>query len=101
VVLHLVAELDRDPLLAPLQEVDDPVDGGTVLGLLDRLDARTLAALDVVEEARPLEDALPLGDVEVAGAEREDAAQQLQRLVDARGGGVRAEIGRRPNAKKN
>ena len=60
--------------------------------LLDGLDARALASVDEVQQARPLEDALPFGDVEVAGPEREDLAQQLQRLVDARGRCVRAEV---------
>ena len=61
-------------------------------GLLDRLDARALASVDEVEQAGPLEHPLPLGDVEVAGAEREDLAQQLEGLVDAGGRCVRAEV---------
>ena len=91
-VFHLIAQLVGDPFLASVEEVDHAVDGGPVLGLLDRLDARALAALDVVEQARPLQDALALGDLQVAGAEGEDPAQQLQRLVDAGGGRVRADV---------
>ena len=90
--VHLATQLGRDRLLLAVQEVDDLPDRGAVVGLRDGLDARALASVDVVEQARPLEHALALGDVEVAGAEREDLAQQLQRLVDARGRCVRAEV---------
>ena len=54
-------------LLPSVEEVDDLANGLAVVPLLDRLDAGSLAAVDVVQEARPLEDTLALGDVEVAG----------------------------------
>ena len=61
-----------------------------VLG--DGLDARALAALDVVEQARPAEGPLAFPDVERAGPEREEAADQVHRLVDAACRGVRPEV---------
>ncbi len=90
--LHLAAQLGGDRLLLALEEVDDLADRLAVGRLLDGLDARPLASVDVVQQAGALEDALALRDVEVAGPEREDLAQQLQRLVDARGRCVRAEV---------
>ncbi len=89
---HLALQVGRDRLLPAVQEVHDLADRLAVLGLRDGLDARPLAAVDVVEQAGPLEDPLPLRDVEVAGAEREDLAQQLQRLVHAGCRCVRAEV---------
>ena len=79
-------------LLAALEEQLDLLDVGPVGVLRDRLDARALAALDVVQEARPLEGALALPDVDRAGPEREQAADEVHRLVDARRRGVRPEV---------
>ena len=89
---HLLAQLGGDRLLPAVQEVDDLADRLPIRRLLDRLDARPLASVDEVEQAGPFEDALAVGDVEVAGPEREDLAEELQRLVDARGRGIRAEV---------
>jgi hypothetical protein len=81
--LHLAAELANQGLLAPLEEELDLGDVGPVGLLPDGLDARPLAALDVVEEARPAEGPLPLPDLQGAGPEREQAPDQVHRLVDA------------------
>ncbi len=63
-----------------------------VVGLRDGLDARALAALDVVQQAGPLERALALLDLDRAGPEREQPADEVHRLVDARRGRVRPEV---------
>ena len=89
---HLTPQLVRDPLLLAVQEIDNAIDGASIVGLGDGLDTGRLAAVDVIEQAGPLEDALPLRDVQVAGAKREDLAQQLERLVHARGGRVGPEV---------
>ena len=60
--------------------------------LRDRLDARALAALDVIEQTRPLERPLAVPDVDRAGPEREQPTDQVHRLVDARRRGVRPEV---------
>src|SRR5439155_12124907 len=80
------------PLLPAVKEVDHALDRRAIVGSRDGLDARPLAPVDVVQQAGPFEDALPFRDLQVAGAEREDLAQQLERLVDARRGCIRPEI---------
>ena len=89
---HLDLERLDQRLLAALQEQLDLLDVGAVVVLRDGLDARALAALDVVQEARPLERALPVLDVDRAGAEREQPADEVHRLVHARRRGVRPEV---------
>ena len=90
--LHLAPEGLRDRLLAALEEQLDLVDVGAVGGLVDGLDAGALAALDVVQQARPLEGPLALPDVDGAGPEREQAPDEVHRLVHAAGRGVRPEV---------
>ena len=75
-----------------LEEEHHLVDVVAIRGLVDGLDARALAALDVVQEAWPRERPLALGDVDRAGAEREDPADEVHRLVDAARRRVRPEV---------
>ena len=79
-------------LLAALEEELDLVDVGAVVVLGDGLDARALAALDVVQQARPLERALAVLDLDRAGPEREEPPDEVHRLVDARRRRVRPEV---------
>ena len=90
--LHLAAEGPGDALLAALEEELDLGDVGPVGVLRDGLDAGALAALDVVQEAGPLEGPLAVADVDRAGPEREEPPDEVHRLVDARGRGVRPEV---------
>ena len=73
------------------EEVDDAVDHPPVLLLVDVADARRLAALDVVVEARRA--AAPPGLRALAGAEQEDLLQQVERAAHLLGVRVRAEVG--------
>ena len=91
---HLAPKRPDDDLLATLQEQLDLLDVRPVVGLRDGLDARTLAALDVVEQARPLERALAVTDVDRAGPEREQPPDEVHRLVHRRRGCVRPEVAR-------
>ncbi len=56
------------------------------------VDARPLAALDVIQQARPLERADAVDDVDRARPEREQATDQVHRLVDTRCRSVRTEV---------
>ncbi len=89
---HLDPEGLDERLLAAFQEELDLLDIGAIVVLRDGLDAGALAALDVVQQARPLERTLPVLDVDRAGAEREQPAHEVHRLVHARRRGVRAEV---------
>ena len=89
---HLAPERLDQRLLATLEEQLDLLDVRAVVGLGDRLDARALAALDVVEQAGPLQRALAVLDVDRAGPEREQPPDEVHRLVDARRRGVRPEV---------
>ena len=89
---HVLLERLDQGLLATLQEQLDLLDVRPVVVLRDRRDARTLAALDVIQEARSLEGAHAVLDVDRAGPEREQPPDEVHRFVDARGGGVRAEV---------
>ena len=89
---HLDPERLHERLLAALEEELDLLDVGAIGVLRDRLDARALAALDVIQEARPLERADAVLDVDRAGPEREQPADEVHRLVDARRRGVRPEV---------
>ena len=75
-----------------LEEEHDLLDVAPVVGPFDGLDAGSLAALDVVQQTGSLERALPFPDLDGAGTEREDAPDEVHRLVDAARGGVRAEV---------
>ncbi len=90
--LHLVAQGLDQRLLPPLEEQLDLLDVGPVVRLRDRLDARALTALDVIQQARPLERPLALLDVDRAGPEREQPPDQVHRLVDAHRRCVRTEV---------
>src|SRR5439155_10571289 len=68
---HLGAKRLHERLLAALEEQLDLLDVGPVGILRDRLDARALAALDVIQQARALERADTVADVDRAGPERE------------------------------
>ena len=89
---HLATERLDQRLLATLEEQLDLLDVGAVGVLVDRLDAGALAALDVVQQARPLQGSLAVLDVDRAGAEREEAPDQVHRFVDARRRPVRPEV---------
>ena len=89
---HLDAERLDQRLLAALEEQLDLGDVRAVVVLRDGLDARALAALDVIEQARPLERAHAVLDVDRAGPEREQPADEVHRLVDARRRRVRPEV---------
>ena len=77
---HLGPQGLDEGLLSALEEQFDLFDVGAIVGLRDGLDAGALAALDVVQEARTLEGALPLLDVDRAGPERE---QPPTRFIDS------------------
>ena len=89
---HLRAQRLDERLLAALEEQLDLLDVGAVVGLGDGLDAGALAALDVVQQAGPLERPLAVLDVDRAGPEREQPPDEVHRLVDARRRGVRTEV---------
>ena len=89
---HLGAEGLDQGLLATLEEELDLLDVLPVVVLRDGRDARALAALDVIEEARSLEGAHAVLDVDRAGPEREEPADEVHRFVDARRRGVRPEV---------
>jgi hypothetical protein len=89
---HLGAERDHQRLLPALEEQLHLGDVRPVGRPVDRLDAGTLAALDVIEQAGPLQGALALADVDRAGPEREQPPDEVHGLVHARGGGIRAEV---------
>ena len=89
---HLGRQAGHERLLAALEEELDLGDVAAVGLLRDRLDAGALAALDVVEQAGPGEGPLALADVDRAGPEREEAPDEVHRLVDRRGRGVRPEV---------
>ena len=89
---HLGPERLHQRLLATFEEQLHLGDVLGVVGLRDGLDARALAALDVIQEARPLERPDAVLDLDRAGPEREEPADQVHRLVDARGGRVRPEV---------
>ena len=82
-----------DQGLAPaLEEQLHLGDVGAVVLLRDRLDARSLAALDVVQQAGSLEGALPVLDIDGARPEREQPPDQVHRLVHRRRRRVRPEV---------
>ena len=89
---HLGAQGSGDLLLASVEELHHLLDIGAVVRFRDGLDAGTLAALDVVQQAGPVEGALTLVDVDGAGAEGEQAADEVHGLVDAAGRCVRPEV---------
>ena len=78
----------------PSRKMHHLVDVGAVVVLGDRLDARSLAALDVVQQARPRQRAHALLDLDRARPEREQAADEVHRLVHAARARVRPEVAR-------
>ena len=89
---HLVAQSRDQRVGVALEEQLHLGDVAAVGVLRDRLDAGALAALDVVEEAGPRKRANALPDVDGAGAEREQAPDEVHRLVHGAGGRVRPEV---------
>ena len=87
---HLELELALDLLVAAREERDHAVDRGAVALPVDVADARGLAALDVVVQARRA--AAPPRGRAVAGAEHEHLAEHLERRAHALGVGVGAEV---------
>jgi len=90
--LHLLRQFAGDVLLAAFEESFDLRYVGPVLGLADVADTRRLAALDVVQQARPFDRLAAFVDVEPARPEREEPPDQIHRLVDAARRRVRPEI---------
>ena len=74
------------------EEGAEVLDDAPVLLGVDPADARRGALADVAEQAGAPDLAVPLEDPGAAGARREDAQQQVDRLADRPGVGVRAEV---------
>ncbi len=92
--VHLVAETVQQDLGVALEEQLHLGDVAPVGRLADRLDARALAALDVVQQAGPGERADAVLDLDGAGPEREEAPDEVHRLVNGRCRRVRSEVAR-------
>jgi hypothetical protein len=90
--LHLPGQLADHVLLAAVEETLDLLDLSPVVRLADIADARRLAAFDVVQQARPLDRLATFVDVQRARPKREDAADEVHRLVDAARRRVRPEV---------
>ena len=90
--LHLLLQGPNHRLLAAFEEGGDLGDVLGIGGPVDGLDAGALAALDVVQQAGSLEGALAVADVDGAGAKREEAPDQVHRLVDRRCRRIRPEV---------
>ena len=88
---HRALERALDLPVAPGQEVDHAVDPLAVVLAADVADARGLAPLDVVVEARRAASTARLGAL--ARAEQEHLAEHLERRADSLGVAVRAEVG--------
>ena len=89
---HLALQRGHERLLPALEEQLHLGDVGAVVVLRDGLDAGALALLDVVQEARSLERPLAVLDLDGAGPEREEPADEVHRLVDAGRRRVRPEV---------
>ena len=90
--IHVPLDGLRDLLLATLEEQHHLVDVLAVGLLVDGLDAGALAALDVVQQAGPGQRPLAVPDIDGAGPEREQAPDEVHRLVHAARRGVRPEV---------
>ena len=89
---HLLVELVDDRLGVAVEELDQVLDQPFVLGLVDLAHARSLALLDVKEQAGASE-ALVVGELVVtARADGERAQEQVERLPDGVGVGEGAEV---------
>ncbi len=91
-LLHLVLQPAQHGLAVAVEELEQLLHQGGVVGRVDGLDARSRALLDVVQQAGP---ALLLVDVELvvgAGADGEGAQQRVEGVADGVGVGVGAEI---------
>ena len=89
---HLTVEAPDDGVGVPVEEVDELLDQRVVLGVVDLADARSRALLDVEEEARPAEPVVLVVLARRAGADGEAAQQQVERVPDGVGVGVRPEV---------
>ena len=89
---HLVAQARDQRVGVALEEQLHLPDVAPVGGLRHRLDARALAALDVVQQAGPRQGAHAVLDVDGAGPEREQAAHEVHRLVHRARRRVRPEV---------
>src|SRR6185312_7407914 len=88
--LHPLTHAARDLLRVALEEDEHLVDHRAILALRLRENARRLASLDEVVEARPLRHLLR--HVEVARADREDALHHIERSAHRADVGVRSEV---------
>ncbi len=75
-----------------VEEVAQLVDQHPVVVLADLTDARAGALLDVEQQARPPEAVVLVVLARAAGADREAAQQQVERVADRVGVGVRTEV---------
>ena len=75
-----------------VEEVDQLRDEAVVLLVVDRVDARRRALLDVRVQARPAEPVMPVELVLRARADRERPQQQVERLADRVRVRVRTEV---------
>ena len=90
--LHLPREVAEDPLVLVLHEGDEAVDVGAVLLDRDPAGAGAEALADLAGEARPAARHRALVVRVLAGADREELQQQVERLVHRPDLGVRAEV---------
>ena len=86
-LLHAELQFALHILRAPFEEEQDRADHRRVVLLRDLADARREAALDVVLQAGPVLQV-------AAGAQREEAAQELQALMHGRDVRIGAEVAR-------
>ena len=89
---HLTIEALDDGVGVPVEEVDQLLDQRVVPGVVDLADARSRALLDVEEEARPAEPVVLVVLARRTGADGEAAQQQVERVPDGVGVGVRPEV---------
>ena len=90
--MHLSLQPLQDGLGVPVEKGHQIADQASVGLVIDRLDARTAAFLDVVQEARLAQPLMGAELVVAAGSDRERAQQRVQRLADGIGVGVRPEV---------
>ena len=89
---HLTIEALDDGVGFPIEEVDELLDQSVVPGVVDLADARSRALLDVEEEARPAEPVVLVVLARRTGADGEAPQQQVERVPDGVGVGVRPEV---------
>ena len=110
-LLHLLLRVAGERLVAPFEEEDTFLDGGAVFVPSRRTDARSGAALQVIEQAGTAAgqcggrdgasaSVLACDDRQLAGAVRKELLQKVERLVHRLRVRKRTEIARRPIAER-